>query len=335
MRIENRIVFALIAMAIASAAAGTGANVGSGKGARPQQDAASSAADIADSQQRQGDALDLITSQLCGIEGKVLEIQKTQKTLQSLTLKLISTLPTTDGDRSEGAAGENIIIHFDQSLSRFDGLELAKGSVVKLYFGQIRRSAHWGSDASWMAVKRDGLFYDANGKPVSDDDLYPHADGFSDGDDEPLHQIISDPSHAARKGGYDLDDISSRIYPIKAKVVYIRASASRLYSLRLELIKPLESAGGIPPYKRRGQKVVIDFDERLEHFKKLQLAQGSTVIICFGSVDFVSRWGSNSRWIGVEKDGALYDATGEKTTEAAVVGAPCSPLNSELTKHEP
>jgi hypothetical protein len=118
--------------------------------------------------------------------------------------------------------------------------------------------------------------------------------------------------HGAVDGGDGMDDVNSHIFGIEAKVISIRKTPAMLESITMKLIRPLPTALGWVPYEKPGEIVVIHFDESFSKMGSLQLATGSIIQLNFGEIDNSSNWGSNSSWLYVEKNGAFYNAKGEK-----------------------
>jgi hypothetical protein len=114
-----------------------------------------------------GHNLDDISSHIFGIEGKVVDLRRTAKTLQSITVELIRPLPTALGWVPYDKPGEIIVIHFDESFSGLGSLKLTNGSVVKVAFGFIDNSADLnGSNFKWLFVQETGKFYNIKSEIV-------------------------------------------------------------------------------------------------------------------------------------------------------------------------
>lgn len=99
-----------------------------------------------------------------------------------------------------------------------------------------------------------------------------------------------------------------------------------MQTLTLKLINPLESALGYTPYVVPGTRIEFRFDEPLSHFQHFDLGTGHVVVVCFGIIDADKLmghqpsdsevWGSNSKWIAVQRDdGGLDDADGKEVDE--------------------
>lgn len=120
--------------------------------------------------------------------------------------------------------------------------------------------------------------------------------------------------------GHGLDDISSHLFGIEAKVVRLGKTPGVLGSITVKLIKPLPTALGYIPYAKPGEIIVIHFDEALSQLGSLQLSPGSVVRLAFGEMDnnsnqphdWGSDWGSNFSWLTVRKNRAFYNTKGEK-----------------------
>jgi len=114
-----------------------------------------------------GYGLNVITSHIFGIEGKIVRIHKTATVLESITVELIKPLPTALGWVPYHKPGETIVIHFDESFSKLGKLQLATGSIVKVAFGNgISTLApdDWGSNFSWLYVEKNGAFHNTKGE---------------------------------------------------------------------------------------------------------------------------------------------------------------------------
>ena len=113
-----------------------------------------------------------ITSHIFGIEGKIVQIHKTDAVLKSITVTLIKPLPTALGWIPYDKPGDTIVIHFDESLSQFGELQLATGDIIKVAFGngiRGRKPGDWGSNFSWLYVEKNGQFYNTRGEVVDSD----------------------------------------------------------------------------------------------------------------------------------------------------------------------
>jgi len=108
-----------------------------------------------------------ISSHLFGIEGEVISINKTSTVIKSITVKVIGPLPTALGYVPYDRPGEVVLIRFDESIPRLENIRLFSGSIIRLQFGEINNSANrpnnWGSNFSWIAVEKNGVFFNTKG----------------------------------------------------------------------------------------------------------------------------------------------------------------------------
>lgn len=126
---------------------------------------------------RPGDKKGELFAHIYGLEGQIVRINKTSTTLRSVSVKVTRNLPTALGSQPyDDRLGAIAVIHFDEALDHFSNLPLAKGAVVRIYYGQIvtdddSTACIWGSSSVGIAVKNRGAFYDKDGKKVDENQL--------------------------------------------------------------------------------------------------------------------------------------------------------------------
>ncbi|SHK93491.1 hypothetical protein [Alicyclobacillus tolerans] len=110
-----------------------------------------------------------IISGLYTVQGIIIHVNQKHHFLDSIVMKITKPITTANGTPPFNA-NQVVTIHFDQSLSQAGSLQITSGDQVQLTFGQfIRESDHktlYGSNFSWLAIEKNGAFYNSKGKTI-------------------------------------------------------------------------------------------------------------------------------------------------------------------------
>lgn len=131
------------------------------------------------------------------------------------------------------------------------------------------------------------------------------------------------PACGGHRPGDKKGELFAHIYGLEGRVVHITKTSTTLGSVSVKVMRNLPTALGWQPYDDRLAAIaIIHFDECVDHFSKLHLAEGSVVWIYYGQMqsDGVaeaadSDWGSSSIGIAVKNHGEFFDKDGKKVDE--------------------
>ena len=94
-----------------------------------------------------------------------------------MRIRVKKSLPNSVDDPFETAKGKVVEVRFDESADDFAGLKLQAGDQVIIWLGLIdgdgAYGGAYGSNASWMAVRREGSFRREDGTATDPDGLFP------------------------------------------------------------------------------------------------------------------------------------------------------------------
>lgn len=117
-----------------------------------------------------------MSSHLFGIEGRLVGARAGGGNLLTMRIRVKKSLPNAVGyDPFERAKGKVVTIRLDESAVDFAGLKFKVGDQMMMWLGFVDSSdGDFGSNASWVAVQRDGRFYRVDGTAVDAAGLFPH-----------------------------------------------------------------------------------------------------------------------------------------------------------------
>lgn len=117
-----------------------------------------------------------MSSHIFGIDGRLVAERDGGGNLLTIRISVKKSLPNAVGyDPFARAKGKVVTIRLDESADDFAGLKLKVGDEMIIWLGFIDNSeGDFGSNASWVAVERDGRFHRVDGTAVDADGLFPH-----------------------------------------------------------------------------------------------------------------------------------------------------------------
>lgn len=99
-----------------------------------------------------------IISHIYTVEGKIAQVNQSSNVIDSIQLDVIKPIASVDSEYEPLKPGREYTIYFDEPKSKLHSLQLTKGTVIDIEFGQfVRYSASkqgwiWGSNFDWMKV---------------------------------------------------------------------------------------------------------------------------------------------------------------------------------------